>query len=410
MTMRKFKSGLFGYSKKSVETIVSTLASKHEQSKRELEALVGELGSGGQSAGNMTATDETERTRLVMRPRASLWGYRKGAVNQYIRSLHKYSDQELEGLRQKVAALQKTVAVKVSESELEVAASLTEAATIALVSVEEKPLVGALSPVEEQSPIEVQSLVEEAPLAEESPSPDAPPVQPAADARRTGNVVQFRRKSPTPTEATEPQPSQPSQELMEQSAGYWGEIQRYLAAPSAGLEASEPIASEPILGAASLASASSMSETVPAYFDYHLPEPAMRRSAPDRSPQRQPISRTPLKEPAKDKLKTEEPAQQPLTALTAITAPTAPTVSAAPPAPQSPAISSRGITEEVAQLRYKYILGKMTGKDLLTRHGRLIAAKNTPITRAVIDEADREGLLAELIIHMTILGIEVDEP
>jgi hypothetical protein len=506
MTMRKFKSGLFGYSKKSVERVVSTLASRHEQRKSELHALIGELSSGRvQSMQSIPAADESEKTRLVLRPRASLWGYRKGAVNHYIRNFHKYCDQELSELCQRVESLQIMAVEKVSQSELEVAVSVTEAATVAPVVVEEKSPIEVLLPVVEQSsvgvlssvetmaiveellptegmpiakelpleqlpvkdlpieelssaqqseqplvealPTNVQSLVEEAPLAEQSLSLEetlpneapqplveeplameelsyyeaepqeqlqvATPVQPAADARRASNVVQFRRKSPASVEAPELQPSQPSQksqqsqELIEQSVGYWGEIQRYLATPSAGLEASEPIASEPILGATSLASASSMSETVPAYFDYHLPEPAIRRSAPDRSPQRQPISRTPLKEPAKDKLKTEEPAQQPHTVQTAQPAST---LSAAPPAPQSPAISSRGITEEVAQLRYKYILGKMTGKDLHTRQGRLIAAKNTPITRAVIDDADREGMLAELIIHMTIPGIEVDEP
>ena len=70
---------------------------------------------------------------------------------------------------------------------------------------------------------------------------------------------------------------------------------------------------------------------------------------------------------------------------------------------------SNEISKEMKQLRYKYIVGKWTGMDLSAKSGKLIAAKHTPITKAIVDEADKEGLLALLIVHMTTPGLEEEE-
>ncbi|MDF2647830.1 MAG: hypothetical protein K0Q73_3635 [Paenibacillus sp.] len=63
------------------------------------------------------------------------------------------------------------------------------------------------------------------------------------------------------------------------------------------------------------------------------------------------------------------------------------------------------IADHASQLRLKYIVGKMTGKDLTDSNGRLIAAQNTVITEEVIHMAEREGKLAELIVNMVIQGL-----
>jgi hypothetical protein len=70
---------------------------------------------------------------------------------------------------------------------------------------------------------------------------------------------------------------------------------------------------------------------------------------------------------------------------------------------QSPAI-----TEEIRMIRQKYIVGKIAGEDVYDSTGKLIIAKQSLITGEVVDKADAEGKLAELIVHMIIPGLGED--
>jgi len=68
--------------------------------------------------------------------------------------------------------------------------------------------------------------------------------------------------------------------------------------------------------------------------------------------------------------------------------------------------SGEQITEEVASLRSRYIVGKVAGDTLLDNNGRVIISKNSIITEDIVERADREGKLAELIINMILPGME----
>jgi hypothetical protein len=70
---------------------------------------------------------------------------------------------------------------------------------------------------------------------------------------------------------------------------------------------------------------------------------------------------------------------------------------------QSPAI-----TEEIRMIRQKYIVGKIAGEDVYDSTGKLIIAKQSMITGEVVDKADVEGKLAELIVNMIIPGLGED--
>jgi hypothetical protein len=70
---------------------------------------------------------------------------------------------------------------------------------------------------------------------------------------------------------------------------------------------------------------------------------------------------------------------------------------------QSPAI-----TEEIRMIRQKYIVGKIAGEDVYDSSGKLIIAKQSVITGEVVDKADTEGKLAELIVNMIIPGLGED--
>ncbi|HEX7055758.1 MAG TPA: hypothetical protein VF260_01000 [Bacilli bacterium] len=76
------------------------------------------------------------------------------------------------------------------------------------------------------------------------------------------------------------------------------------------------------------------------------------------------------------------------------------------PAPKAAGQSSAALTKELRALRYRYIVGKLAGEDLLDSRGGLIVKKHAPITEAVVDACDQEGLLARLIVNMTLPGME----
>lgn len=59
-----------------------------------------------------------------------------------------------------------------------------------------------------------------------------------------------------------------------------------------------------------------------------------------------------------------------------------------------------GITKEIQNIRKKYIVGKLVGEDLFDCSNNLIIKKDSIITVEIIDRAEREGKLVELIIGM----------
>jgi hypothetical protein len=61
---------------------------------------------------------------------------------------------------------------------------------------------------------------------------------------------------------------------------------------------------------------------------------------------------------------------------------------------------------EIQALKNRYIVGKLSGEDILDRQGKVIVAKNSVITEAAMLLAEREGKLVELILNMIIPGME----
>lgn len=68
--------------------------------------------------------------------------------------------------------------------------------------------------------------------------------------------------------------------------------------------------------------------------------------------------------------------------------------------------SSKAVTEDIIQIRNKYVVGKLAGDNLYDQQGTLIVAKNQVITSEIVDWADQEGKLSELIFNMIIPGLE----
>jgi hypothetical protein len=87
-----------------------------------------------------------------------------------------------------------------------------------------------------------------------------------------------------------------------------------------------------------------------------------------------------------------------------------------PPIPQlqqesTDSIANTGVpktelNEDAKYIRQKYIVGKIAGDDLYDRNGKLIIGRRSPITPAVVEYADREGKLPELIVHMILRDME----
>lgn len=68
--------------------------------------------------------------------------------------------------------------------------------------------------------------------------------------------------------------------------------------------------------------------------------------------------------------------------------------------------ASPAVATEIKTVRHKYVVGKLAGEDLLDGSGQVIIGKNNPITPDVVERAEKEGKLAELIVHMVIPGLE----
>lgn len=63
----------------------------------------------------------------------------------------------------------------------------------------------------------------------------------------------------------------------------------------------------------------------------------------------------------------------------------------------------------VASERTKYIIGKLSGKDVLDGEGSLIIGRGDVITAEKLERVEKSGKLAELIVHMVIPGLDLDE-
>ncbi len=58
------------------------------------------------------------------------------------------------------------------------------------------------------------------------------------------------------------------------------------------------------------------------------------------------------------------------------------------------------VQNNVSMLKNMYVIGKVAGEDLFDKSGKLIIARNEIITQEVIEKAEREGSLIELVLEM----------
>jgi hypothetical protein len=75
----------------------------------------------------------------------------------------------------------------------------------------------------------------------------------------------------------------------------------------------------------------------------------------------------------------------------------------------APAESSLAVAKEINRIRQKYISGKIAGEDLLDSKGSIIIAKNEVITDKIVERAEREGKLSELILSMILPELKYPE-
>lgn len=194
------------------------------------------------------------------------------------------------------------------------------------------------------------------------------------------NVIQFRRKMDA--KVADDCDYRPGIDYhLAEGSGFWEGVGRYLDTPPIPEEAvyltSELLMTQPNIDGTNLAA------QYPRYFNYQIVE----------SPTQLGLSAAPDNERRGKQKKVETIIPSPVSA------------SASQSAPITESGGSRQITREVRQLRYQYIVGKWAGEDLVNDRGELIIAKHQPITETIIDEADREGKLALLIVNMTIPGL-----
>ncbi len=88
----------------------------------------------------------------------------------------------------------------------------------------------------------------------------------------------------------------------------------------------------------------------------------------------------------------------------------APPESASEPEPgraPAPAGASREaeVAEAIRHSQMKYVIGKVAGRNIVGDDGKVIVARGEQITPEVVEKADREGKLAELIVYMVAPGV-----
>ncbi|MFA6808777.1 MAG: hypothetical protein WCR27_07275, partial [Eubacteriales bacterium] len=69
-------------------------------------------------------------------------------------------------------------------------------------------------------------------------------------------------------------------------------------------------------------------------------------------------------------------------------------------------LSTDELRMKIDLMRYRYIIGKIAGEDIMDGSKNIIVKKNEPITSIVMEAAHREGKLSELIINMIIPGMD----
>lgn len=62
--------------------------------------------------------------------------------------------------------------------------------------------------------------------------------------------------------------------------------------------------------------------------------------------------------------------------------------------------ANKTLENRIENMRLKYLVGKIVGEDLMDSKGIVIASKNLIITEELINIADKQGKLAELILNM----------
>jgi len=62
--------------------------------------------------------------------------------------------------------------------------------------------------------------------------------------------------------------------------------------------------------------------------------------------------------------------------------------------------TNKTLENRIENIRFKYLIGKIIGADLMDSKGIVIASKNSLITEELIDIVDKKGKLSELILNM----------
>ena len=62
--------------------------------------------------------------------------------------------------------------------------------------------------------------------------------------------------------------------------------------------------------------------------------------------------------------------------------------------------TNKALQNRIKNIRFKYLVGKIVGEDLMDSKGIIIASKNSLITKKMINIVDKQGKLAELILNM----------
>ena len=317
----------------------------------------------------------------MTRLRKAIFGYDMKQVNQHLKWFKYLSEIEISEAEYLVEKARKELAQLGHESTSPVNIDLIELSTV------EQTAVGLAEEVED---LEAHGLLED--VEEIDEAKPAIPDQPERDMNRMGQLYMFRRKMDVDNIS-----SQQTSELEEQVGNhdYWESIDHYLKTP----EISETLLSEQA-ETANYVSNSQIRITnsavgLPRYFDYNLSEVQTQLDVEAQ----QPIERRTRREVPPIK------SRNPREATGGVTA------SQIPDKSEASAVQPQGskeITREVRQLRYKYIVGKWAGEDLVNNQGHLIVSKNSPITEEIVDSADQEGKLALLIVHMIIPGLGED--
>ena len=69
-------------------------------------------------------------------------------------------------------------------------------------------------------------------------------------------------------------------------------------------------------------------------------------------------------------------------------------------------VKSPAVSQDINLILNKYLIGKIAGDDILDREGKFIVSKNSIITSDIVEKAEQEGKLAELIVNMLLPGME----